>query len=258
MAITLRSKTEIEKLRKAGAFVADALLQLHDMAKPGVTTLELDQFIERLLKKVNGRAMSKGVRSPYASRPFPGSICTSINEQVVHGIPSRDAILRDGDILSVDLVARIDGYCGDSALTFAIGNIPDHKKNLMDVTKRSLDIAIGLIRPGIRWSDVARAIQECAESNGYSVVRDFVGHGIGTEMHCEPQLPNFVSRQLLKNDIFLKEGMILAVEPMICAGTYKVKSLKDGWTVVTVDGKCSAHYEHTVAVVDGGCEILTK
>ena len=171
------------------------------------------------------QALFKGVRSPYARIPFPGAICASVNEQVVHGIPSEDTRLKDGDILSIDFGVRLEGYCGDAAVTIAIGNVSEDKRRLMDVTRRVLDIAVATITPAVKWSQVAAKMQHYAESAGFSVVKDFVGHGIGRKMHEEPRLPNFVSDELLANDIVLAEGMTLAVEPMINAGTSAVLSL---------------------------------
>jgi methionyl aminopeptidase len=166
-------------------------------------------------------------------------------------------VLRDGDIISIDFGARLDGYCGDAAVTLAIGKIDDRKQKLMDATKKMLDIAIEYSKPGIKWSSIAEKMQKTAQSAGFSVVRDFVGHGIGTEMHEDPKVPNFVSAELLKQDILLQEGMILAVEPMVNMGSSSVVTLKDGWTVVTCDGKPSAHFEHTIAITGNGCEVLT-
>jgi len=203
------------------------------------------------------QALFKGVRSQLAQIPFPGAICASINEQVVHGIPSDDIKLKAGDILSVDYGARLDGYCGDAAVTIAIGEISEDKRRLLDVTKHVLDIVIDKARPGVKWSQIAAQMQDYAESAGFSVVKDFVGHGIGKKMHEEPRVPNFVSDELLSNDIVLTEGMVLAVEPMINAGTSAVRTLKNGWTVVTKDSKWSAHFEHTIAIVENGCEVLT-
>jgi methionyl aminopeptidase len=202
-------------------------------------------------------ALFKGVRSPVARIPFPGAICASINEQVVHGIPSEDTKLKNGDILSIDFGVRLNGYCADSAVTIAIGEISENRRKLMDVTKRVLDIAIEKSAPDVRWSQVAAEMQRYAESAGFSVVKDFVGHGIGRKMHEEPRVPNFVSDELLTNDIVLAEGMVLAVEPMINAGTSAVKTLKNGWTVVTRDGKSSAHFEHTIVILKNDCEVLT-
>jgi methionyl aminopeptidase len=257
MAITLRSRREIELMRRAGAVVADVLWKLQEIARPGVTTAQLDRVALQMVADARAEALFKGVRSPHARIPFPGAICASINEQVVHGIPSGDSKLREGDILSIDFGARLDGYCGDAAITIAIGEVAEDKRRLMDVTKRVLDIAIEKAAPAVKWSQIAAQMQRYAESAGFSVVRDFVGHGIGRKMHEEPKVPNFVSDDLLANDIVLTEGMVLAVEPMINAGTKEVRTLKNGWTVVTKDGKCSAHFEHTIAIVKGGCEVLT-
>ncbi len=257
MAITLRSQREIELVRKAGEVVADVLSKLQEMAEPGITTGQLDSTAIQMVLDANAEALFKGVRSPYARKPFPGAICASINEQVVHGIPSDDVRLRDGDILSIDFGVRLNGYCGDSALTTAIGSVSQEKRRLMDITKRVLDIAMGQAAPGLRWSQIAGQMQRCAESAGFSVVTDFVGHGIGREMHEEPRVPNFVSEEMLAGDFVLQQGMIIAVEPMINAGTRAVKTLKNGWTVVTRDGKCSAHFEHTLAITDSGCDVMT-
>jgi len=207
--------------------------------------------------EAGAEALFKGVRSSMSKIPFPGAICASINEQVVHGIPSDKTQLKDGDILSVDFGVKLDGYCGDAAITFAIGQIDQQKSRLIDITKSLLDIAIAKSAPGVKWSAVASLMQKKAESEGFSVVTDFVGHGIGRQMHEEPKVPNFVSRDLLQNDILLSEGMVIAVEPMVNAGSAAVKTLKNGWTVVTRDGKCSAHFEHTIAIVENGCEVLT-
>jgi methionyl aminopeptidase len=257
MAITLRSRREIELIRKAGAVVADVLSKLQEVAEPGVTTGRLDSIASQITADTGATALFKGVRSPYARVPFPACICASINEQVVHGIPSEAVILKDGDILSIDFGARVDGYCGDAAVTIAIGEISEDKRKLIDVTKHVLDIAIAKAAPAVRWSQIAAEMQDYAESAGFSIVKDFVGHGIGRKMHEEPRVPNFVSDELLSCDIILTEGMVLAVEPMVNAGTSDVRTLKDGWAVVTKDGKCSAHFEHTIAIVKDGCEVLT-
>lgn len=257
MAITLRSRREIELMRRAGAVVADVLSKLQMIAAPGVTTVDLDSVALRMTVEAGAEALFRGVRGPQAKIPFPGAICASVNEEVVHGIPSRETVLQAGDILSIDFGVRRDGYCGDAAITVPIGEISADRRRLMEVTKEVLDIAIARMRPGVRWSRIAAVMQRHAESAGFSVVRDFVGHGIGTKMHEDPKVPNFVSDELLAEDIVLTEGMILAVEPMINAGTSAVRTLANGWTVVTRDGKSSAHFEHTIAVVRGGCEVLT-
>lgn len=244
-------------MRRAGAVVADVLSKLQEAAEPGMTTAQLDRVALQMAADAGAEPLFKGVRNPRARIPFPGAICSSINEQVVHGIPSEDTKLREGDILSIDFGARLQGYCGDAAITIPIGNISEDNRRLMDATKRVLEIAMEKAAPAVRWSQVASQMQRYAESAGFSVVRDFVGHGIGRKMHEEPKVPNFVSDELLANDIVLTEGMVLAVEPMINAGTSAVRTLKNGWTVVTKDGKCSAHFEHTLAIVKGGCEVLT-
>jgi methionyl aminopeptidase len=237
--------------------VADVLSKLQEIAAPGMTTGDLDAVALRMTADAGAEALFKGVRSPQAKTPFPGAICASINEQVVHGIPSRDSVLREGDILSIDFGVRLDGYCGDAAITVPIGEISAERRRLTEVTKQALDIAVARIRPGARWSQIAGAMQRHAESAGFSVVRDFVGHGIGTKMHEDPKVPNFVSDELLENDIVLAEGMVLAVEPMINAGGSAVRTLANGWTVVTRDGRSSAHFEHTIAVTKNGCDVLT-
>jgi len=245
-------------MRRAGVVVADVLSELQRIAAPGVTTADLDGVALRMTADAGAEALFKGVRSPQARRPFPGAICASVNEEVVHGIPSDKTVLKAGDVLSIDFGVRINGYCGDAAVTVPIGEISDVNRNLVDTTREVLGIAIAMARPGVRWSQVAGRMQEHAETRGFSVVRDFVGHGIGSRMHEDPKVPNFVSDDLLADDILLTEGMVLAVEPMINAGGYAVRTLGNGWTVVTKDGKCSAHFEHTIAIVKGGCEVLTR
>jgi methionyl aminopeptidase len=257
MAITLRSRREIGLMRRAGAVVADVLSQLQEYAEPGVTTAELDSMALQMTADAGAEALFKGVRNPHARIPFPGAICTSINEQVVHGIPSQDTKLKRGDILSIDFGVRADGYCADAAVTIAIGDISESKRRLVNVTKHVLEIAIAKARPGVKWSQIAAQMQEYTEAAGFSIVRDFVGHGIGRKMHEEPRVPNFVSDELLADDIVLTEGMVLAVEPMINAGSDAVRTMKNGWTVLTKDKKCSAHFEHTIAIVKNGCEVLT-
>ncbi len=257
MAITLRSSREIGLLRKAGAVVAEVLSKLQEAVRPGISTAELNTLAEEITDCHGATALFKGVRNPYTPTPFPGVICASINEQVVHGIPSTAVRLREGDIFSVDYGAKLSGYCGDAAVTVAVGKVTAERQKVIDVTRRLLEIAVEQCAPGVRWSEVAGAMERCARDAGFSVVKDFVGHGIGTEMHEDPKLPNFVSKELLRNDIVLKPGMVLAVEPMVNIGGSAVKTLDDGWTVVTKDRRCSAHFEHTIAVVQSGCEVLT-
>jgi methionyl aminopeptidase len=257
MAITLKSRREIDLMREAGVVVAKVLSKLEKIAEPGVTTARLDEVALQMSVEVGAECLFKGVKNPYARNPFPGAICASLNEQVVHGIPSETVKLKNGDILSVDFGVKLDGYCADSALTIAIGEVSEEKRKLIEVTRHVLDMVIAKVGPGIKWSQIAAEIQAYAEAAGFSIVKDFVGHGIGRTMHEEPRVPNFVSSELLANDIFLTEGMVLAVEPMINAGTSSTRTLKDGWTVVTKDGKSSAHFEHTIAILKNGCEVLT-
>jgi methionyl aminopeptidase len=257
MAIILRSRREIELMRKAGAIVADVLLKLQEISRPGVSTAHLDAVAADMVKRAGAQPLFKGVRNLQARMPFPGVICASINEQVVHGIPSENVKLKDGDILSIDFGVRLAGYCGDAAVTTGIGDVTEENKRLMNVTRQILETAIARAKPGIRWSKIAGEMQRMAESAGFSVVREFVGHGIGNQMHEEPRVPNFISDELLSDDIVLAEGMALAVEPMINSGTCEVRTLRDGWTVVTRDSSCSAHFEHTIAITGDGCEVLT-
>lgn len=257
MSIILRSQREIEKLREAGSVVANVLSKLKECAKPGVTTAELDEMAMEMTRQAGGIALFKGVPCPYMNKPFPGGICASVNEQLVHGIPSKKVVLAEGDILSVDFGVKLNGYCGDSAFTVGIGQITPERQRLLDTTKQLLDSAIETMAPDVKWSSIARKMEETARQAGFSIVKDYVGHGIGTDMHEDPKVPNFVSRELLKDDIVLKKGMVLAVEPMVNMGKPGVKTLPDGWTVVTKDRKCAAHFEHTIAVVSDGCEVLT-
>jgi len=244
-------------LRSAGSVVAEVLSKLKEQAKPGVSTAELDDIAMQMTHQAGAIALFKGVPCPYMDKPFPGGICASVNEQLVHGIPSKKMILKEGDILSVDFGVKLNGYCGDSAITIGIGQISPGRQKLLDITQRLLDIAIEQMAPGVKWSSIAGMMEETAKGAGFSVVKDYVGHGIGTEMWEDPKVPNFVSRELLRDDIILKEGMVLAVEPMVNMGKPGLRTLSDGWTVITKDKKCSAHFEHTIAVVSGGCEVLT-
>jgi len=257
MAITLRSPWEVELIRKAGLVVADVLLQLSVAAKPGISTGELDLLARQIAEKAGAENLFDGVRGHSSNRPFPGAICASINEQVVHGIPSVDVRLKDGDILSIDYGARLRGYCADAAITVGIGSITEVKRRLLEVTKGALNIALIEAKSGLKWSMVAWKMQRFVERAGFSVVKDLVGHGIGRQMHEEPQVPNYVSNELLDNDFTLVEGMVLAVEPMINIGSSSIRTLNDGWTVVTKDGQSSAHFEHTIVIKKDDCRVLT-
>jgi methionyl aminopeptidase len=245
--IILKTKREIEIMRKAGRLVALAHELVRENIKPGVTTKELDQLVEEFLKSQNAIPTFKGYNG------FPFSICASVNEEVVHGFPS-DRKLIEGDIVSIDIGATFEGYIGDSAKTFFVGEVDDEKRRLVEATRQSFYEGIKFAKTDYRLSDISHAIQQYAESKGFSVVRDFVGHGVGKNMHEAPQIPNFGRPGKGPR---LQEGMVLAIEPMINAGVYNVKILDNDWTVVTIDGKPSAHYEHTVAITDGEPMLLT-
>ncbi|WP_427340479.1 type I methionyl aminopeptidase [Caloranaerobacter sp. DY30410] len=245
--IIIKTKREIEKMRRAGRLVAETHAFLQQFIKPGITTKELDRIAEDFILKNNGRPAFKGYNG------YPASICTSVNEEVVHGIPGLKR-LKDGDIISIDIGVIVDGYYGDSAKTYPVGDVSEEALRLIKVTEESFYEGIKYAKVGYRLSDISHAIQKYVESNGFSVVRDFVGHGIGQKMHEDPQIPNFGPPGRGPR---LKEGMVLAIEPMVNAGTYHVRILKDNWTVVTFDGKLSSHYEHTIAITDGEPEILT-
>lgn len=245
--IIIRSAREIDQLRKANAIVAEVLEKLTAAVAPGVTTSELDQIAERVILSRGAIPAFKGYRG------FPCSACISINEQVVHGIPDSRK-LREGDIVSIDVGTNLNGYFGDAAITLPVGEVDREGKRLLEVTEKALSIGIEMARVGNRLFDISHAIQAWVESHGFSVVRDFVGHGIGQSLHEEPQIPNFGSP---RQGPRLERGMIFALEPMVNEGTYEVKILRDGWTVVTADGKRSAHFEHTIAITDGEPEILS-
>jgi len=257
MAIKLKTQQQIEKMRQAGRVVHEVLQRLAEMIEPGMTTAELDREAERLIIQLDSKPLFKGVPNPRAGFPFPACICTSIDDEVVHGIPSDKRVLKQGQIISIDCGVKHQGFCGDAAVTVPVGQVQPQVRKLLDVTRQTLEIAVRAIKPGARWSEVAARMQAHAEAAGFSVVRDFVGHGIGREMHEDPKIPNFVSPELLRNDIMLKEGMVLAVEPMVNMGTWSVKPGPDGWTILTQDGLPSAHFEHTVAVSDGRALVLT-
>ncbi|MDY6913998.1 MAG: type I methionyl aminopeptidase [Planctomycetota bacterium] len=257
MAIRLKTDEQIERMRRAGRVVRQVLDRLGEMIAPGMTTEELDAEAERLCLNYGGECLFKGVPGRGGAGPFPGAICVSLNEQVVHGIPSKDTVIRAGDIVSVDFGVKLDNWCGDAAETFLVGKVPDQVRHLVNVTRNSLAIAVRMSRHGEKWSNVAAAMQSYVEDEGFSVVREFVGHGIGAEMHEEPKVPNFVSSELEANDIVLKEGMTLAVEPMVNMGLPAVQYAEDGWTVLTQDHLPSAHFEHTLAITANGVDVLT-
>lgn len=248
-AITVKSPEEIQLMFEANQIVAGVLKLLKQKMRPGLTTLKLDRWAEEYCRDHNGIPAFKGYRG------FPGSLCVSINEQVVHGIPSKKVVLREGDLVSIDFGVNYKGYFGDAAVTLPVGQITPGNKKLIRVTKEALDHAIDKVRVGNRISDISRAVQIHVEKNGFSVVRQFVGHGIGSSLHENPEIPNYVAK--VKSSPRIHEGMVLAIEPMVNAGTYKVKILKDNWTVVTADGKPSAHFEHSVAATSNGPFVLS-
>ena len=247
--ITLRSRAEVDKIEAACRIVADTLEFLETKIKPGITTLELDNLAAEYIK-------GRGAISAFKNyKGFPGNICTSVNEVVVHGIPGK-RVLHARDIISVDVGVKLNGYYGDAAATFPVGpQITEEADRLIRATEEALEKGIEQAKPDNRLYDISSAVQEHVEANGFSVVREFVGHGIGTRMHEDPQLPNFGAADTGPR---LKSGMVLAIEPMVNAGTYRVEVLEDGWTAVTKDRKLSAHFEHTVFIGDSGPEILTK
>jgi len=245
--MNIKSDTELEYMRSAGKVVADTLAMIEKVIKPGITTAEIDKIAEEFILAQGAIPSFKGYGG------FPGSICASVNDVVIHGIPN-DTVLVEGDIISVDCGAILNGYHGDAARTFPVGSISKEAQHLIDVTKESFFKGIEKAVVGNRLTDISAAIQKHAESFGYSVVRDFVGHGIGTSMHEDPQVPNYGTAGKGPK---LVHGVVLAIEPMINMGNYKVKVKPDGWTVVTSDGKLSAHYENTIAITNDGVEILT-
>jgi len=244
-------------MRAAGKVVARVLRQLQAQAAPGMTTAELARISDDIIAEAQGMALFKGVKNPHARFDFPASICASVNEEVVHGVPGEKKLCT-GDIISVDCGVKLDGYCGDSAITIRIGTLEPAVEELLKVTQEVLDIAVHNAKPGKKWSEIAGLMQDHAQKAGFGVVREYVGHGIGRQMHEDPKLPNFVSDELLNNDLLLRKGMVLAVEPMVNLGTHRTRVLKDGWTVVTADGKPAAHFEHTLAITESGVDVLTE
>ncbi|WP_282938064.1 type I methionyl aminopeptidase [Paenibacillus sp. RC67] len=246
--IICKSAAELELMREAGRIVADTHLLLQKAIQPDITTKELDQIAEAYIRSQGATPSFKGYNG------FSGSICASVNDELVHGIPSGRK-LKDGDIISIDIGANYKGYHGDSAWTYGVGNISDTAKKLLEVTERSLYAGLAEAKPDARLYTISHAIQKCVEDEGFSIVREYVGHGVGTELHEEPQIPNY---GLPDRGPRLKPGMVLAIEPMVNVGERYVKTLQDNWTVVTVDGTLCAHFEHTIAITPDGYEILTK
>ncbi len=245
--VILRTPAEIEQMRRAGSLVGQVLERLREHVAPGVSTRELDAIAENMIRSRGGVPSFKGYRG------YPASICASVNNEIIHGIPG-DRMLVDGDIISIDCGAMLGGYHGDAAMTFPVGPVSAEAEKLMTVTREALNAGIAMARLKMRLGDIGNAIQRHVEANGFSVVRDFVGHGIGRHMHEDPQIPNFGPAGM---GMRLRTGMVLAIEPMVNAGGHEVVVMDDGWTACTRDGSLSAHFEHTVAITDDGPEVLT-
>lgn len=246
--VNIKSKEELEIMRKVNKLLAGVRETLREMVKPGVTTLELDKKAEAMIREKGAVPAFKGYHG------FPSTLCTSINEEVVHGIPS-NRVLQEGDVLGMDMGAILNGFYADTAVTCMVGNVSLAAQKLLKTTEESLYRGIEQAKPGGRLNDIGAAVQKCVEKEGYSVVREFVGHGIGKQLHEDPQVPNY---GVAGTGMMLKAGMVLAIEPMVNIGGPKVNILDDGWTAVTEDGSLSAHFEHTVAITENGPEILTQ
>ncbi|HEX7588478.1 MAG TPA: type I methionyl aminopeptidase [Anaerolineae bacterium] len=247
--IVIKSQSEIAKMRQAGRLVAEVHEALRERIKPGVSTADLDAIAYDIITQRGAKPSFLGYRG------YPASICASINQEVVHGIPNKKRVLQEGDIIAIDVGATLDGFVGDAAFTVGVGHVSDTAARLMEATEGSLLAGIAQVQPGKHLDDISGAIQDYAESRGFSIVREYVGHGVGRAMHEEPQIPNYRQGKLGPQ---LKPGMTLAIEPMVNEGVWETRTLRDKWTVVTQDGKLSAHFEHTVAVTEGEPEILTK
>lgn len=247
----VKSRQDIARMREAGLLLWETHGVARDMVKAGVTTGEINAAVEAFLEKKGAKALFKGVPGPV---PYPAATCISVNEEIVHGIPGK-RVLKDGDIVSIDIGLRLDGWCSDCACTWPVGRISPEKSELLAVTEECLRIAIRELKPGVKWSSIAAKMEAHAHSFGFSVVEELVGHGIGREMWESPQIPNYVTRTL--PDFVIREGMVIAVEPMINAGTRKIEFLEDQWTVATRDGRPSAHFEHSIAVTADGAQVLT-
>lgn len=254
MKIFLKTEDEIELMRKANQLVGSTLAELAKHIRPGISTLQLDSIAEEFIRDNGATPTFKGFPNPFGE-PFPGSICTSVNEVVVHGIPSDKTILREGDIVSIDCGTLLNGYNGDSCYTFCVGEVSDEKKALLKATKESLYKGIEQAVAGNRVGDIGDAVQSYCSDRGYGVVRELTGHGIGREMHEDPQIPNYGRRG---NGVMLKAGMCIAIEPMITMGDRSIGLLPDKWSIVTLDGKPAAHFEHTIAIRRGKAEILSS
>lgn len=251
--IIIKTQKEIEVMRIGGKRLSEIMLELGKMAEPGTNTHKIDELARKLIFDFGGVPIFEGYGGP--ENPYPGAVCASINSEIVHGIPRKDRVLKEGDILKIDVGMKYEGMITDMARTFPVGKISAEAQKLLDVTKESLNLGIEEIQSGKKLSDYSRAVQRYVESNGFSVVRNLVGHGVGKELHEDPQIPNYINGT---RDLVWKEGMTIALEPMVNAGTSKMFLESDGWTYVTKDGKLSAHFEDTIVVTKKGSDILTR
>ena len=254
--IIRKTPAELEKMRRSGLLVYRILEELRKLVVPGATTYDLERTAERMMADAGAKPAFKGYYVPAAGRHYKFVLCTSVNSEIIHGLPSTKRVLRPGDIVKIDTGVCLDGYFGDSATTVPVGAIDPSTERLLRVTREALDLAVGRVKQGNRLFDICGVVQQHVESNGYSVVREFVGHGIGTKLHEDPQIPNFIDPR--SGNPRLKEGMVLAIEPMVCAGRPETRVLDDHWTAVTKDGSRAAHFEHCVAVTSNGPWILTQ
>jgi len=254
--IVRKTAAELEKMRRSGLLVWQILQKLKEMVGEGLSTMELEVAAVKMMDEAGARPAFKGYYVPAAGEAFKFVLCTSVNSEIVHGMPNSKRLLKKGDIVSIDTGVKLDGYYGDSAITVPVGEVSEETKRLLQVTQDSLELAIDRVRSGNRLFDVCGAVEQHVKSNGFSIVREYVGHGIGTQLHEEPQVPNYVDRK--NENPRLKEGMVLAVEPMVNAGGPEAVVLKDKWTAVTKDGSYSAHFEHCVAVTENGPWVLTR
>jgi len=254
--IVRKTAAELEKMRQSGLLVCQILEKLRELAVEGASTMDLEMAAEKMIADAGARPAFKGYFVPAAGEAFKFVLCTSVNSEIVHGMPNAKRVLRKGDIVSIDTGVKLNGYFGDSAITVPVGEVSEETKKLLRVTQEALELAIDRVRAGNRLFDICGTVEQHVKSNGFSIVREYVGHGIGTQLHEEPQIPNYVDRK--NENPRLKEGMVLAVEPMVNAGRPEVVVLKDRWTAVTRDGSNSAHFEHCIAVTENGPWVLTR
>jgi methionyl aminopeptidase len=254
--IIRKTAAELLKMRQSGLLVSRILQQLAEMVEDGVSTYDLEKAADKMIRDAGARPAFKGYYVPAAGSKYPYVLCTSVNDEIVHGMPSPKRLLKKGDVVSIDTGVELSGYFGDSAVTVPVGEVGESTKRLLAVTQEALDLAIDRVRPGNRLFDVCGTVERHVVANGFSIVREYVGHGIGTQLHEEPQIPNYVDRK--NENPRLKEGMVLAIEPMVNAGRPDTRVQPDGWTAVTKDGSFSAHFEHCVAVTSNGPWVLTR